>query len=86
MLIAGVVIDVKPELAADAAAALHHCPGVTQVQGPVSPGRLVAVVEAPATAEMDHLVEQILGLEGIISVNPAYIHFDAYPGGDTAHV
>ncbi len=77
MIIAGVVIDVKPERAGSAAVALHRRPGVTKVEGPVSPGRLVAVVEAPDNPELDKLVEEILALDGIINVSPAYVHFEA---------
>jgi nitrate reductase NapAB chaperone NapD len=73
----GVVIDVLPGSAAAALHALQGRPGIPVIEGPVSAGRLVAVLEAEDNRSMDALVEEILATAGIISLSPAYIHFDA---------
>jgi nitrate reductase NapAB chaperone NapD len=77
MIISGVVIDVQPGESQAAISALQGRPGVTQVEGPVSPGRLVAVVEAEDNASLDELMTALLATPGIVGVSPAFIHFDA---------
>lgn len=77
MIITGVVIDVQPQSASAAASRLAAQPGVVRMEGPVSPGRLVAVLEAADESAMEFLVDRILTAEGVLAVNPAYIHFDA---------
>jgi|GEM_PF-6463780 len=77
MIVAGLVIDVVPECAQAAILALQERPGVAQVEGPVTPGRLVAVIEAGDNRTLDELVQEMLATKGVVSVNPAYIHFDA---------
>lgn len=77
MIISGVVIDVDPASGAEAADQLRSRPGIIRIEGPVTPGRLVAVIEAENEASMDGLVGQIMTVPGIVNVSPAYIHFDA---------
>lgn len=77
MIISGVVIDVEPGNSADTLTALQGRPGVTQVEGPVTPGRLVAVVEASDNASLDALMADLLTTPGIVGISPAFIHFDA---------
>lgn len=77
MIISGVVIDVEPAQGPEAAAALRVHPGVTAVDGPISPGRLVAVVEAADEAAMEALMSGLLATPGIVAVNPASIHFES---------
>ncbi len=77
MMIASVVIDTHPGDAEQAAAALQGRPGIPIVRGPVSPNRLVAVLEAEDPRAMEGLVDQIMATDGIVHVSPAYVRFDA---------
>lgn len=77
MIIAGVVIDIDPSRAESVRTRLARRRGVTRLEGPVTPGRLVAVVEAADDPSMDRLLSQVLAVPGVWNVNPAYIHFDA---------
>lgn len=76
MIITGVVIDVEPAACSTALAVLQGQPGITRVEGAESPGRLVAVAEAENESGMEALMGAILATPGIVSVNPAFIHFD----------
>ncbi|HYF95328.1 MAG TPA: chaperone NapD [Symbiobacteriaceae bacterium] len=77
MIISGLVIDVAPDAGASALAALQRRSWVARVEGPVSPGRLVAVVTAEDNSALDALMDDMLTTPGIIGVSPAFIHFDA---------
>lgn len=77
MIISGLVIDVEPAACSDTLAALQVRPGVTRIEGPVTPGRLVAVVEAEDHAALDVMMGELMAAPGVLSVSPAYIHFDA---------
>lgn len=77
MIITGVVIDVEPAAGPEALAALQGRPGIARVEGPVSPGRLVAVMEAADNTALDALMGEIIATPGILGVNPAFIHYDA---------
>lgn len=77
MIIAGVVIDVDPSRAESVRTSLAQRRGVTRLEGPVTPGRLVAVVQASDGSSMDRLLNRVLAVPGVWNVNPAYIHFDA---------
>ncbi|HYG58744.1 MAG TPA: chaperone NapD [Symbiobacteriaceae bacterium] len=77
MIITGVVIDVDPGCGTRALTGLQSSPGVVWVEGTISPGRLVAVVEAADNASLDVLMADMLNTPGIVGVNPAFIHFDA---------
>ncbi|HEY3365213.1 MAG TPA: chaperone NapD [Symbiobacteriaceae bacterium] len=76
MVIAGVVIDVKTDQAVAAMAALEGMPGISRLEGPVTPGRLAAVLEAENEAEVTDLCTRMLTAPGVVNVNPAFIHFD----------
>lgn len=77
MIISGVVIDVEPRSSSEVLDSLRRQPGITRVECPDTPGRLVAVLEAADEASLDGLVGAIMTTRGIVNVSPAYIHFDA---------
>jgi nitrate reductase NapAB chaperone NapD len=76
-MISGVVIDVLPDHAAAALHALQGRAGISMIEGPVSPGRLVAVLETEENRSMEALVADILATDGIVNLYPAYIQLDA---------
>ena len=80
MIVAGVVIDLQPDLPPDQSAALladlRATAGMTKVEGPVTPGRLAAVIEAKSEAAVLDLCDRIIARSGVVNVNPAFIQFD----------
>lgn len=77
MIISGVVVDVEPNRGGDLLKTLQATPGITKAEGPVTTGRLIAVIEAADHAALESLMNTLIATPGILGVNPAFIHFDA---------
>lgn len=77
MIISGIVVDVEPGRGDDLLTTLQATPGITKAEGPVTTGRLVAVIEADDNAALESLMNALIATPGILGVNPAFIHFDA---------
>lgn len=77
MIISGVVVDVAPDRGDDLLKTLQATPGITKAEGPVTTGRLVALVEVADHAALESLMGALIATPGILGVNPAFIHFDA---------
>ncbi|MDR3090207.1 MAG: chaperone NapD [Desulfobulbaceae bacterium] len=75
MPIAGAVITVKPEQAAEAARDLAAIAGV-ESQGGDGSGHLVVVLESASLKAMENLVERINALPQVVNVGLTYINVE----------
>ena len=73
MPIGGFVLHVRPERREEILPVLERMEGLT-VYGYDDRGQIVIVLETETSEAMEKVVEEILGLEGVINCDLAYLH------------
>jgi len=73
MIHAFVMLTVEPKQAAAVTAALKRMTGVRRLQSVSGPADMIAAVEAVGVAEMDALIDEIGGLNGVERTNSSIV-------------